>query len=48
MSRALEGNTRFFPVDYLKDWSVVRLIGRATGNAPTKENYAKIVPSAKK
>ncbi len=39
MSRALEGNTRFFPVDYLKDWSVVRLIGRATGNAPTKENY---------
>lgn len=43
MSRALEGNNRFFPLDYRKDWGVVRLIARATGNAPTKENYQNIL-----
>lgn len=43
MSRALEGNNQFFPLDYRKDWSVVRLIAKASGSAPTKENYQKIL-----
>lgn len=43
MSRALEGNNRFFPLDYRKDWGLVRLIARSTGNAPTKENYQAIL-----
>jgi phosphonate transport system substrate-binding protein len=43
MSRALEGNDRFFPLDYRKDWSVVRLIAKASGSAPTKDNYQKIL-----
>ena len=43
MSRALEGNNRFFPLDYRRDWSVVRLIAKTSGNAPTKENYQKIL-----
>lgn len=43
MSRVLEGNNRFFPLDYRKDWGVVRLIARSTGNSPTKENYQKIL-----
>lgn len=43
MSKALEGNNRFFPLDYRKDWSLVRLIARASGNAPTKDNYQKVL-----
>ena len=43
MSRSLEGNNRFFPLDYGKDWGVVRLIAKASGNAPSKANYQKIL-----
>ena len=43
MSRSLEGNNRFFPLDYRKDWNLVRLIAKASGNMPTKEAYQKIV-----
>ena len=43
MSRALEGNNRFFPLDYRKNWGVVRLIAKASGNAPSKANYQKIL-----
>lgn len=31
MSRQLEGNDRFFPVDYKQDWKLVRLISKASG-----------------
>ena len=43
MSKQLEGNNRFFPLDYKKDWSVVRLIAKAAGNSPSKANYQKIL-----
>lgn len=43
MSRALEGNNRFFALDYRKDWSMVRLIAKTSGNAPTKDNYQKVL-----
>lgn len=43
MSRSLGGNNRFFPLDYRKDWGVVRLIAKVSGNAPTKENYQKVL-----
>lgn len=45
MSRALDGNNQFFPLDYRKDWGVVRLIARVSGNPPTKENYQKLLIS---
>ncbi|MDQ3059605.1 MAG: phosphate/phosphite/phosphonate ABC transporter substrate-binding protein [Pseudomonadota bacterium] len=43
MSRALEGNNRFFPRDYRKDWGLVRLIAKESGNPPTKANYQKVL-----
>lgn len=45
MSRVLDGNNQFFPLDYRKDWGVVRLIARVSGNPPTKENYQKLLIS---
>lgn len=31
MSKALENNDRFYPVDYAVDWKVVRAIAKSTG-----------------
>jgi phosphonate transport system substrate-binding protein len=45
MSRALDGNNQFFPLDYRKDWGVVRLIAKVSGNPPTKEGYQKLLSS---
>ena len=38
MSKQLEGTNRFYPLEYKRDWSVVRLIAKAAGNAPSKAN----------
>jgi phosphonate transport system substrate-binding protein len=43
MSNALEGNNRFFRLDYRKDWGVVRLIAKESGNPPTQANYQKVL-----
>jgi phosphonate transport system substrate-binding protein len=43
MSRQLEGTNRFFPMDYKKDWSVVRQIAKASGNAVNAAGYQKIL-----
>ena len=43
MSKQLEGNNRFFPLDYRKDWGVVRLIAKSSGNSPTKAGFQKII-----
>lgn len=43
MSKQLEGTNRFYPLEYKRDWSVVRLIAKAAGNAPSKANYQKIL-----
>lgn len=43
MSKQLEGTNRFYPLEYKKDWSVVRLIAKAAGNAPNRANYQKIL-----
>ncbi len=43
MSRQLEGNNRFFPLNYQKDWQVVRLIAKSSGNPPNRAAYEKIL-----
>lgn len=45
MSRALDGNNQFFPLDYRKDWGVVRFMAKVSGNPPTKEGYQKLLLS---
>lgn len=43
MSRQLEGNNRFYPVEYKKDWEVVRVIAKVSGNTPSKSGYQKLL-----
>jgi phosphonate transport system substrate-binding protein len=43
MSRQLEGNNRFYPVDYKTDWEVIRVIAKASGNSPNKAGYQKLL-----
>ncbi len=43
MSKQLEGTNRFYPMDYSKDWEVVRVIAKASGNPPNKQGYEKIL-----
>jgi phosphonate transport system substrate-binding protein len=48
MSKQLENNDRFFPVDYAKDWKLVRLIAKASGTQMSKAAYQAIVTAKKK
>lgn len=43
MVRLLEGNDHYYPVDYRKDWQVIRLIGKASGTPVTKQAYLKLL-----
>lgn len=43
MVKALEGNDRFFPINYENDWRVVRQISKASGVPMTHEAYQKLV-----
>ena len=43
MAQQLEGNNRFFPVDYNREWRVIRLIAKASGTVMNKETYNKII-----
>jgi phosphonate transport system substrate-binding protein len=43
VSRLLEGNNRFYPVDYRKDWQIVRLIAKSAGRMPTAASYKDLV-----
>lgn len=43
MSRQLEGNNRFYPLDYKKDWDVIRVIAKASGNPPNAAGYQKLL-----
>jgi phosphonate transport system substrate-binding protein len=43
MSKLLEGNNRFFPVEYNRDWSLIRQIAKASGTKLDKAAYDKIV-----
>lgn len=48
MSKLLENNDRFFPVDYAKDWKLVRLIAKASGTQMSKAAYQTIVTAKNK
>jgi phosphonate transport system substrate-binding protein len=48
MSKQLENNDRFFPVDYAKDWKLVRLIAKASGTPMTKAAYQGVIAPKKK
>jgi phosphonate transport system substrate-binding protein len=43
MAKLLEGNNRFFPVEYNRDWNLVRQIAKASGTKLDKAAYDKIV-----
>jgi phosphonate transport system substrate-binding protein len=43
MSTALEGNGHFVPVSFRKDWQIIRVIAKASGQPVTKEAYLKLV-----
>jgi phosphonate transport system substrate-binding protein len=43
MSKQLEGNNRFYPLEYRKEWTLVRQIADASGNPPNKAGYQKIL-----
>jgi phosphonate transport system substrate-binding protein len=43
VARQLEGNNRFYPVDYRKDWQIVRLIAKSAGRMPTAASYRELV-----
>lgn len=45
MIKLLEGNDQYFPIDYRKDWQVIRLIAKASGQPPTKQSYQKLLAS---
>ena len=47
MAKALEGNNRFFPVDYNKDWAIVRKIADASGSRIDRAAYDKVVAPRK-
>jgi phosphonate transport system substrate-binding protein len=42
MSKAFEGTTNFVPIDYKKDWQVVRDVAAAAGETYTREGLSKI------
>jgi phosphonate transport system substrate-binding protein len=42
VSKFLEGNNRFYPVQYRADWQIVRLIAKVSGRSPTREAYLKL------
>lgn len=48
MSNQLEGNNRFYPVDYKRDWKMVRLIAKAAGTKVDRAAYEKLIGGAKK
>jgi hypothetical protein len=43
MAKLLEGNNRFFPVDYNRDWKLVRQIAKSSGTKTDRAAYDKIV-----
>jgi phosphonate transport system substrate-binding protein len=47
MSKQLEGNNRFYPIDYNRDWRLVRLIAKASGQRIDKEAYDKLISEKK-
>ena len=47
MSKGMEGNNRFYPVDYKKDWQVVRLVARAAGQRIDRAAYDKLLKGGK-
>jgi len=47
MTKSLEGNDRFVPVNYKKDWQIVRVIARAAGTPLGRDAYQKLVAPKK-
>ncbi len=47
MAKALEGNNRFYPVDYKRDWALIRDIAKASGTPMDRAAYDKIVAGKK-
>lgn len=47
MARQLEGNNRFFPVEYNRDWRLVRMIAKASGKPIDRAGYEKLVAPKK-
>lgn len=43
MSKFLEGNDQFFPLQYKKDWQLVRLVARAAGQKIDRPAYEKML-----
>lgn len=47
MARLLEGNNRFFPVNYAADWRIVRTIAKASGKQIDRAGYEKVLNAKK-
>lgn len=47
MVKNLEGNNRFVPINYKKDWQIIRVIAKASGTPLGKEAYLKFVSGKK-
>jgi phosphonate transport system substrate-binding protein len=47
MTRQLEGNDRFFPLSYERDWRLVRLIAKASGTRIDKAAYGQLISGKK-
>ena len=41
MVKGFQGADRWLPIDYKKDWALVRKVAEASGQAFTRENYEK-------
>jgi phosphonate transport system substrate-binding protein len=48
MSKALENNNTFFPLNYQKDWQLVRVVAKVAGQKMDREAYRKLLESASK
>jgi phosphonate transport system substrate-binding protein len=46
MSKQLEGNDRFFALNYKRDWQLVRLVARAAGQKIDRTAYEKMLGRA--
>jgi len=39
IAKTLEDNNKFYPINYRKDWQVIRLIAKAAGRSPDRKAY---------
>jgi phosphonate transport system substrate-binding protein len=47
MAQALEGNNRFYPVDYRNDWLLVRFVAKAAGQKFDANEFEKLINAPK-